>query len=107
MSRIPQSCLVILLAFLFISAQADEAADREAILVEIEQLRYTGHLSVGDVDVASGELLAEVYERRGFEPAWSGIESLVSLIEFVRNVIKTNILSKFQKIGKKRQSGRI
>jgi murein L,D-transpeptidase YcbB/YkuD len=84
MSRIPQSCLVILLALLFISAQADEAADREAILVEIEQLRYTGQLSVGDVDVASGELLAEVYERRGFEPAWSGIHRLVSLIELVR-----------------------
>jgi len=84
MSRIPQSCLVILLALLFISAQADEVADREAILVEIEQLRYTGHLSVGDVDVASGELLAEVYERRGFEPAWSGIGRLASLIELVR-----------------------
>ena len=84
MSRIPQSCLVFLLAFLFISAQADEAADREAIGVEIEQLRYTGRLSVGDVDVASGELLAEVYERRGFEPAWSGLHRLESLIELVR-----------------------
>ena len=84
MSRTLQPCLVILLALLFISAQADEAADREAILVEIEQLRYTGSLSVGEVDVASGELLAEVYERRGFEPAWSGIHRLVSLIELVR-----------------------
>jgi len=84
MSRIPQSCLVILLALLFISAQADEAADREAIGAEIEQLRYSGRLSVGDVDVASGDLLAEVYERRGFKPAWSGIERLESLIELVR-----------------------
>lgn len=84
MSRILQSCLVILLALLFISAQADETADREAIRVEIEQLRYTGHLSVGDVDVASGELLAEVYERRGFERAWAGIDRLASLIELIR-----------------------
>ncbi len=84
MSRIQQSCLVFLLAISFISAQADEAANREAIGVEIEQLRYSGRLSVGDVDVASGDLLAEVYERRGFKPAWAGIERLESLIELVR-----------------------
>jgi hypothetical protein len=39
--------LVFLLPFIFISAQADEAAEREAIGVEIEQLRYSGRLSVG------------------------------------------------------------
>ena len=83
MSQAPRF-LVILLPFLFISAQADEAAEREAIRVEIEQLRYTGRLSVGEVDVASGELLAEVYERRGFEPAWSGVDRMESLIELVR-----------------------
>ena len=83
MSQAPRF-LVFLLPFLFISAQADEAAEREAIRVEIEQLRYTGRLSVGEVDVASGELLAEVYERRGFEPAWSGLERMESLIELVR-----------------------
>ena len=83
MSQAPRF-LVFLLLFLVISAQADEAAEREAIRVEIEQLRYTGRLSVGEVDVASGDLLAEVYERRGFEPAWSGIERLDSLIELVR-----------------------
>ena len=84
MHRSLQLCLVILPVLLFPMAHADEAAEREAIRVEIEQLRYTGHLSVGDVDVASGELLAEVYERRAFEPAWKGIERLVSLIEFAR-----------------------
>jgi murein L,D-transpeptidase YcbB/YkuD len=87
MSRILQSCLVILLASIFISAHADEAADREAIGAEIEQLRFTGRLSVGEVDVASGELLAEVYERRGFEPAWSGLHRLESLIELVRATV--------------------
>ena len=84
MHRSLQLCLVILPVLLFPMAHADEAAEREAIRVEIEQLRYTGHLSVGDVDVASGELLAEVYERRAFEPAWKGIERLESLIEFAR-----------------------
>ena len=84
MPRIIQSCLVFLLAFSFISAQADEAADREAIGAEIEQLRYSGRLSVGEVDVASGALLADVYERRGFKPAWSGIDRMEALIELVR-----------------------
>jgi len=84
MSQVLQSCLVFLLTFLFISAQADEAAEREAIGAEIEQLRYSGRLSVGEIDVASGDLLAEVYERRGFEPAWSGVHRLESLIELVR-----------------------
>ncbi len=77
-------CLVISLAFLFNSAHGDEIADREAIGAEIEQLRETGRLSVGQVDIASGELLAEVYERRGFKPAWPGIERLEPLIELVR-----------------------
>ena len=83
MSQAPRF-LVFLLLFPVISAQADEAAEREAIRVEIEQLRYTGRLSVGEVDVASGDLLAEVYERRGFEPAWSGIDRMESLIELVK-----------------------
>lgn len=66
------------------STWADEDADREAIRVEIEQLRHTGRLSVGQVDVASGDLLAEVYERLGFMPAWPGSKRLESLIELVR-----------------------
>ena len=77
-------CLVISLVFLFNSAHGDETANREAIGAEIEQLRETGRLSVGQVDIASGELLAEVYERRGFRPAWSGIERLESLVDLVR-----------------------
>ena len=84
MSQFHRSCLVFLLAFLFISARADEAADREAIGAEIEQLRYSGRLSVGEVDVASGDLLAEVYERRGFKPAWPGIDRMEALMELVR-----------------------
>ena len=74
----------ILLVFLGFAAWAQDEDYREAIRVEIEQLRYTGRLSVGEVDVASGELLAEVYERRGFEPAWSGADRMESLIELVR-----------------------
>ena len=66
------------------SAFANEPAVEEAIRAEIEQLRESGELSLGDVEIASGELLARVYEGRNFTPAWSGagkIDELVQLIE--------------------------
>ena len=70
----------VLLVFLSLSAWAQEEDLREAILHEVEQVRYSERLSVGDVDVASGDLLAAFYEQREFEPAWVGIERLESLI---------------------------
>lgn len=75
-------------AFLLIlagTAGAQESEFREAILHEVEQVRYSERLSVGDVDVASGDLLAEFYEQREFEPAWTGIERLESLIELAED----------------------
>ena len=53
---------------------ADEAADREAIRVEIEQLRESDRLSVGDEEIASGDLLAngrelDIYERAALDIA--------------------------------------
>lgn len=70
-----------LLLFFAAATWAQENELREAILHEVEQVRYSERLSVGDVDVASGDLLAEFYEQREFEPAWVGIERLESLIE--------------------------
>jgi murein L,D-transpeptidase YcbB/YkuD len=84
MSRIPKWISGVLLVFAGITVFADEADVREAIRSEIEQLRESGRLSLGDVEIASGDLLARVYERRDFEPAWSGVgkvDELVSLIE--------------------------
>jgi hypothetical protein len=76
--------IAVALVFLGFSCWAGEPDYTGAIREEIEQLRHTGRLSLGEVDVASGNLLAEVYERRGFQPAWSGIERLESLIDLVR-----------------------
>ena len=73
----------VLLMLLAGASPAQQAGHSDAILGEIEQLRYSGRLSVGDVDVASGDLLADFYEQRNFKPAWSGIERLDSLIELV------------------------
>ena len=75
--------IAVSLVILSFASWAEDQDYREAIREEIEQLRHTGRLSLGEVDVASGNLLAEVYERRGFMPAWSGMERLESLIELV------------------------
>ncbi len=82
--------VLIKLALLSISLIASIAAPtvsddlQNAIRVEIEQLRISGQLSLGDVHIASGDLLAEFYERRNFQPAWTTIaqtDSLLAAIE--------------------------
>ncbi|MCZ6853059.1 MAG: L,D-transpeptidase family protein, partial [Gammaproteobacteria bacterium] len=82
---------LIRLALLGISLIATLAAPavfsddlQNAIRVEIERLRISGQLSLGDVHIASGDLLAELYERRNFQPAWTTtaqIDSLLAAIE--------------------------
>ncbi len=59
----------------FSPASAQQTAVSEAIRVEIEQLRETGILSIGGVDIAAGNLLAEVYENRNFAPNWTREEA--------------------------------
>ena len=84
MNAVPRCAIWISLLVTGLSAFADEPAIEEAIRAEIEQLRESGRLSVGDVEIASGELLATVYENRNFEPAWPGqgkIDELVRLVE--------------------------
>ncbi len=65
-------------------AAAQQSAVSEAIRVEIEQLRETDVLSIGGVDIAGGSLLAEVYERRNFEPNWTSREKIGELITAVK-----------------------
>ena len=83
MLRLLKWQLVVALVFAGAPTLADEAETQEAIRSEIEQLRESGRLSLGDVEIASGELLARVYERRNFEPAWSGLEKMNALAELI------------------------
>ena len=53
--------------------------------LEIEQLRFSGQLSLGDVDIASGELLAEFYERRNFTTAWNQPAQVDALLTAIEN----------------------
>ena len=68
---------------LAIPALAGDAADREALRVEIEQLRETGQLSIGEIDIATGNVLAEFYERRNFRPTWTDKRQVKGLLELV------------------------
>jgi len=83
----PLSWLIAALFFLnFSVATAQQAAVSEAIRVEIEQLRETGILSIGGVDIAAGNLLAEVYERRNFAPNWTERDDIGELITAIKNM---------------------
>ena len=66
-----------------VTSLADDAADSEAIRVEIENLRETGQLSIGGIDIATGNALAELYERRNFSPTWTDPGQVDELVEMV------------------------
>lgn len=73
-------------AFLLaIPALADDAANSEAIRVEIEYLREAGQLSIGGIDIATGNVLAEFYERRSFEPTWTNPSQVGELLELLQS----------------------
>jgi len=79
-----QAVLLVFAAFLPAPSLADEAANSEAIRVEIENLRETGRLSIGGIDIASGNALAEFYERRNFTPTWNSPDQVGELLKLVK-----------------------
>ena len=66
------------------AATLDDEADREAIRIELENLMHNGFVSTSDVQIASGELLVEIYERRNFLPAWNDQRQINELISVIR-----------------------
>ncbi len=85
MKTVSKHGLAILLVLAGFSAFAVEPGVQEAIRAEIEQLRETGQLTANGFEVASGELLARIYENRNFEPAWPGVEKMDELIRVVES----------------------
>ena len=78
-----QAALLLFAVIQPVTSLADDAADSEAIRVEIENLRETGQLSIGGIDIASGNALAEFYERRNFRPTWNDPDQVGELLELV------------------------
>ena len=63
---------------------ADDSVS-QAIRERIEQLRETGQVSIDGALLAAVSLISEIYERRGFEPAWTRPQQVASLIEAVKD----------------------
>jgi len=83
MSTILRAILLFLVIMSAALAFADDVANSEALRNEIEYLRESGRLSIGDVDIASGNVLAEFYERRDFSPTWTNSDQVGELLELV------------------------
>ncbi|MDH3616715.1 MAG: hypothetical protein OEQ90_09610, partial [Gammaproteobacteria bacterium] len=90
-----KKCLIWLAAAVLVgqlpAAIAQQSDVSEAIRVEIEQLRDSGILSIGGVDIAAGNLLADVYERRNFAPNWSSREEINELITAIKRTEKDGL----------------
>ena len=72
------------LAFIAMPADAQEATVSEALALEIEELATTGRLRIRGTEVASGELLVDVYEQNRFELTWTRPEQIGELLEAIR-----------------------
>jgi murein L,D-transpeptidase YcbB/YkuD len=83
MTQITKAVLLVFLVIWSAALRADDAANSEAIRVEIEHLRETGQLSIGEIDIAAGSALAEFYERRNFTPAWTNPDQVGELLQMV------------------------
>jgi len=77
--------IVTALYVVSLAGTADEVADREALRAEIEYLVYTGYLRTGDTPIAAGNLIAEVYGRRGYMPAWTDTGRVAELISSIQS----------------------
>jgi murein L,D-transpeptidase YcbB/YkuD len=84
MSTILRAALIFFIITSATAALADDIANGEALRNQIENLRETGRLSIGDVDIATGTALAEFYERRAFGPTWTNLEQIGELLDLVR-----------------------
>lgn len=89
-SKLTWPVMVILLA-LSPTAFADAEDERDAIRIEIESLLQFGRLSIGDVDIASGELLSNFYEQRDYAPAWTDKDQIAELIIAIKATIKDGL----------------
>ena len=70
---------------------ADAEDERDALRVEIEQLLQFGRLSIGDIDIASGELLSRFYERRDYAPAWIDSDQIAELVTAIKSTARDGL----------------
>jgi murein L,D-transpeptidase YcbB/YkuD len=80
--------MLFCLTFVAMQAGAQEEAVSEAVseavALEIEQLASSRRLRIRGIEVASGELLVDVYERNRFELLWTRLEQIGELLEAIK-----------------------
>jgi murein L,D-transpeptidase YcbB/YkuD len=59
---------------------AQDSIVQETVRLEIELLSSSGHPDLRGIDVASGNLLVEIYENRRFRPAWTDLDQVDELL---------------------------
>ena len=84
MSLKPIWLITFMLLALSPASFADAEDERDALRIEVEQLLQYGRLSIGNVDIASGELLSEIYERRDYAPAWTDKSRIAELVGAIK-----------------------
>ena len=57
-----------------------EVSVQEALRVEVERLGHDGQRNIGGVPFAANDLVATVYERRSYQPAWTRTEQVGELV---------------------------
>jgi len=93
-------CLFMVVSLILTPAAfADAIADQEALRTEVEQLMQVGRLTIGEADIASGELLTEFYERRDYAPAWNDDEQIDELIAAIKASEKDGLDSSDYHLG--------
>lgn len=85
MTKTNFSLIAVILLLQLSVATAQQTEVNESIRIEIEQLRESGILSIGGVDIAAGTLLAEVYERRNFEQNWTSRDEIGELLTAIKS----------------------
>jgi len=80
-----KSLLVGLFIFLSITVSVAQDESQEFIRDKVELLRQYNELKIGDAWIAFPSVLAEFYENRDFQPAWSE-ENAEHLIEAIDNI---------------------
>jgi L,D-transpeptidase YcbB len=67
------------------TAVARQQAVGDAIRLLAGQLREHGRLTVADREITSADLVAQIYEQRGFEPLWTGPGRSAALLRVLRS----------------------
>ena len=81
--------LLILISFNLILISVSFAQDNPTSLIiqdKVDQILTTGNLNIGYVDVASKQILPELYERNNFQLIWQNLENVNDLLNELKNI---------------------